>query len=91
VTPPRRLIDFAARAHQKGTAYEWTREEAREAGRKSGRMSRGHPVETVNEASSIDVQVLSAFVDRPAAVCLNLLTRPHAGTSVLECLLAVAL
>ena len=26
-------------AHQKGTAHEWTREEAREAGRKGGIMS----------------------------------------------------
>ena len=29
-------------AHQKGTAHKWTREEAREAGRKGGLMSR-HP------------------------------------------------
>ena len=27
-------------AHEKGTAHEWTREEAREAGRKGGLMSR---------------------------------------------------
>jgi uncharacterized protein len=27
-------------AHQKGVAHEWTREEAREAGRKGGRASR---------------------------------------------------
>jgi uncharacterized protein len=26
-------------AHQKGTAHEWTREEAREAGRKGGRIA----------------------------------------------------
>jgi general stress protein YciG len=26
-------------AHQKGAAHEWTKEEAREAGRKGGRMS----------------------------------------------------
>jgi uncharacterized protein len=26
-------------AHQKGTAHEWTKEQAREAGRKGGRMS----------------------------------------------------
>jgi uncharacterized protein len=51
-------------AHQTGTAHEWTQEEAREAGRKGGRMSCGHPVVTVNEASPIDVQVSSAFVDR---------------------------
>lgn len=28
-------------AHKKGTAHEWTRDEAREAGRKGGRVSRG--------------------------------------------------
>ena len=28
-------------AHQKGTAHEWTAEEAREAGRKGGLISRG--------------------------------------------------
>jgi general stress protein YciG len=27
-------------AHQKGVAHEWTPDEAREAGRKGGRMSR---------------------------------------------------
>jgi len=28
-------------AHQKGTAHEWTSEEARNAGRKGGQISRG--------------------------------------------------
>ena len=28
-------------AHQKGTAHEWSREEAREAGRRGGQRSRG--------------------------------------------------
>lgn len=28
-------------AHKKGTAHEWTTEEAREAGRKGGQVSRG--------------------------------------------------
>ena len=28
-------------AHQKGTAHEWTSEEARSAGRKGGQLSRG--------------------------------------------------
>lgn len=28
-------------AHQKGTAHEWTSEEARTAGRKGGQISRG--------------------------------------------------
>jgi general stress protein YciG len=36
-------------AHQKGTAHEWTREEAREAGRKGGIMShRSRPTEDRN-------------------------------------------
>lgn len=30
-------------AHQKGTAHEWTREEAREAGRKGGLTRRRQP------------------------------------------------
>jgi general stress protein YciG len=28
-------------AHEKGTAHEWTSEEARQAGRKGGQVSRG--------------------------------------------------
>ena len=28
-------------AHEKGTAHEWTRDEARNAGRKGGQISRG--------------------------------------------------
>jgi general stress protein YciG len=28
-------------AHEKGTAHEWTQEEARQAGRKGGQISRG--------------------------------------------------
>jgi general stress protein YciG len=38
-------------AHQKGTAHEWTSEEARSAGRKGGQISRGgrgRLVDTVN-------------------------------------------
>lgn len=38
-------------AHQKGTAHEWTKEEAREAGRKGGRT----PHRRSNTASSGDV------------------------------------
>ena len=52
-------------AHQKGTAHEWTREEAREAGRKGGLRIHSKPVEAVNGASPTDDQVSSsAFVDR---------------------------
>lgn len=37
-------------AHQKGTAHEWTRDEAREAGRKGGRNSHHR----LNAANSSD-------------------------------------
>jgi general stress protein YciG len=42
-------------AHQKGTAHEWTSEEARSAGRKGGQISRGgrgRLVESLDEGSS---------------------------------------
>jgi uncharacterized protein len=42
-------------AHQKGTAHEWSSDEAREAGRKGGMASRGGrgklPVESTVEGS----------------------------------------
>ena len=34
-------------AHAKGTAHEWTVEEAREAGRKGGKTSRRRPAQAV--------------------------------------------
>ena len=37
-------------AHEKGTAHEWTRAEAREAGRKGGTVSRGGRGRVVAEA-----------------------------------------
>ena len=37
-------------AHQKGTAHEWTSEEARSAGRKGGQISRGGRGRLVEEA-----------------------------------------
>jgi hypothetical protein len=52
-------------AHQKGTAHEWTSEEARTAGRKGGQVSRGGrgrlPVEEqiVGSASSANVSGVS--------------------------------
>jgi general stress protein YciG len=45
-------------AHQKGTAHEWTSEEARSAGRKGGQISRGgrgRLVEPSAPASSSDM------------------------------------
>jgi general stress protein YciG len=37
-------------AHQKGTAHEWTSEEARSAGRKGGQISRGGRGRLVEDA-----------------------------------------
>ena len=37
-------------AHQKGTAHEWTSEEARSAGRKGGQISRGGRGRLADEA-----------------------------------------
>ena len=39
-------------AHQKGTAHEWTSEEARSAGRKGGQISRGGRGRLADELSS---------------------------------------
>ena len=39
-------------AHQKGTANEWTSEEARSAGRKGGQISRGGRGRLVDPASA---------------------------------------
>jgi general stress protein YciG len=39
-------------AHQKGTAHEWTSDEARSAGRKGGQISRGGRGRLVEEPSS---------------------------------------
>jgi uncharacterized protein len=38
-------------AHQKGTAHEWTSDEARSAGRKGGQISRGGRGRLVDEPS----------------------------------------
>lgn len=44
LTPDQRIENSrkaGQRAHEKGTAHEWTPAQAREAGRKGGRLSRG--------------------------------------------------
>jgi general stress protein YciG len=41
-------------AHQKGTAHEWTSEEARSAGRKGGQISRGGRGRLVEHADTIE-------------------------------------
>jgi general stress protein YciG len=41
-------------AHQKGTAHEWTSEEARSAGRKGGQISRGGRGRLVDDPEAAD-------------------------------------
>jgi len=41
-------------AHQKGTAHEWTSEEARNAGRKGGQISRGGRGRLVDDGAPVD-------------------------------------
>jgi hypothetical protein len=62
-------------AHQKGTAHEWSSDEAREAGRKGGMASRGGrgklplgstPVSSVSSVSSVS-PVSSSSDTEPAA------------------------
>lgn len=43
-------------AHQKGTAHEWTSEEARSAGRKGGQISRGGRGRLVEETGAANMQ-----------------------------------
>ena len=42
-------------AHEKGTAHEWTPDEARSAGRKGGQISRGGRGRLISPATSVDV------------------------------------
>ena len=41
-------------AHQKGTAHEWTSEEARNAGRKGGQISRGGRGRLAEDGAPVD-------------------------------------
>jgi hypothetical protein len=43
-------------AHQKGTAHEWTSEEARSAGRKGGQISRGGRGRLVEETGAANME-----------------------------------
>jgi general stress protein YciG len=43
-------------AHQKGTAHEWTSDEARSAGRKGGQISRGGRGRLVDEGGPADTE-----------------------------------
>jgi uncharacterized protein len=52
-------------AHQKGTAHEWTSEEARSAGRKGGQISRGGRGRLVEGAVGISANESGPAPDRP--------------------------
>ena len=45
-------------AHEKGTAHEWTADEARAAGRKGGQISRGGRGRLVSSTNPADVSVI---------------------------------
>jgi len=58
-------------AHEKGTAHEWTAEEARSAGRKGGQVSRGGrgrlivpPVDPVSVPNVLGVETANPGVNR---------------------------
>jgi uncharacterized protein len=51
-------------AHQKGTAHEWTSEEAREAGRKGGMASHRRRSELTGSTSE-DAQTVASSSDMP--------------------------
>jgi hypothetical protein len=50
-------------AHQKGTAHEWTSEEAREAGRKGGMASHRRRSELTGQDTSESTQNLASSPD----------------------------
>ena len=51
-------------AHQKGTAHEWTSEEARNAGRKGGQISRGGRGRLVDGSSQGDAPASGEMMGR---------------------------
>ncbi len=53
-------------AHQKGTAHEWTSEEARQAGRKGGQVSRGGRGRLVPETPPMVGDAVMARTDENA-------------------------
>ena len=52
-------------AHQKGTAHEWTSEEARSAGRKGGQISRGGRGRLVEPSTTASATEMGPAPDRP--------------------------
>jgi general stress protein YciG len=53
-------------AHQKGTAHEWTSEEARQAGRKGGQVSRGGRGRLIVSDAPPAAQADTAMMPSPA-------------------------
>src|SRR5215467_3279657 len=51
-------------AHQKGTAHEWTSDEARNAGRKGGHISRGGPGRLVEHHTPIESAVTTDAIGK---------------------------
>ena len=65
-------------AHEKGTAHEWTADEARSAGRKGGQVSRGgrgRLITSSEEPSSMSPSIPGSIVDGHPGQ-----TGPHDGT-----------
>ena len=52
-------------AHQKGTAHEWTSEEARSAGRKGGQISRGGRGRLIEGPAGAPAAEMGPALDRP--------------------------
>jgi uncharacterized protein len=52
-------------AHQKGTAHEWTSDEARSAGRKGGQISRGGRGRLIEGPSGAPSAEMGPAADRP--------------------------
>jgi hypothetical protein len=55
-------------AHEKGTAHEWTPEEARNAGRKGGQISRGGRGRLVPSAPDVNADGAPASGTEPRRV-----------------------
>src|SRR5262245_9130902 len=53
-------------AHQKGTAHEWTSEEARSAGRKGGQISRGGRGRLVESSTSEPPMPMGEITGNPS-------------------------
>ena len=49
-------------AHEKGTAHEWTSEEARSAGRKGGQISRGGRGRLADESAAPEADVAGSGI-----------------------------